>query len=165
MGGGQMLITIGAIVLLGSIILTTNRTINGSSNILLYSNIGLESVSLATSTIEEAESKSFDESTINQNDTALTQLTQPSMLGQESGDMDDFDDWNGPNHNGLVQTFNLSTGIYKDSTRVCYVNVGNLQGTSTVRTWHKRIDVWVWNTVDPVDKVYMSAVYSYWYFR
>jgi len=82
-----------------------------------------------------------------------------------SGDMDDFDDWNGPNHTGLTQTYNLSTGIYKVLSKVCYVNVGNLQGTSATRTWHKRIDVWVWNTVDTTDKVYMSAIYSYWYFR
>ncbi|MCL4538458.1 MAG: hypothetical protein M1469_09960 [Bacteroidetes bacterium] len=54
MGTGQMLLTVGAIILLSTIILTTNRSLNDNDEILLKTNLGLEEVSLATSIIEEA---------------------------------------------------------------------------------------------------------------
>ncbi|MCL4538459.1 MAG: hypothetical protein M1378_02485 [Bacteroidetes bacterium] len=53
--------------------------------------------------------------------TSLSSLTPPSELGQENGDstdLDDFDDYNGLNDNGLIQCDTLSTGIYYARTRV-----------------------------------------------
>lgn len=95
MGTGQMLLTIGAVILLGNIILTTNRGIANSSQLMLKTNFGLEAVSLASSTVEEAESLPFDESTRFNSDTSTSQLTAAANLGEESssGDtLDDFDD-------------------------------------------------------------------------
>ncbi len=169
MGTGQMLLTIGAVILLGNIILTTNRGIANSSQLMLKTNFGLEAVSLASSTVEEAESLPFDESTRFNSDTSTSQLTAAANLGEESssGDtLDDFDDYNGPPNQGYrIASLTLGTGIYDVKTHVCYVTPSNLTGSSSTPTWHKRIDVWVWNTADTKDTIEVSSVYSYWYFR
>ncbi len=172
MGTGQMLVTIGAIVLLGSIILTTNRGISNSSQVLLQTSFGIDEVSLATSVIEKAQDLAFDDHTkdstwIN----ALSGLTPPTSLGQENGDatdLDDFDDFNGlPNQKFRIEFDTLSTGIYEVKTHVSYVTrnatTGSLDTTSTGATWSKQLTVWVWNTVDTAHVVKMSSVFSYWY--
>jgi hypothetical protein len=172
MGTGQTLLTIAAIMLLGTVILSTDRSINDTGQVLLNSNIGLEEVSLATSTIEEAEGKAFDENTDTNNVTQLSQLTPANMLGQENGDpndFNDFDDYNGLSHNGLLRIDTVSVdsvvmGIYYDSTRVYYVDpASGLDNPVDRRTWYKRLDVWIWNR-DVPDTVKMHTVFSYWYF-
>ncbi len=167
MGTGQTLLTIGAIFILGTVILTTNRSLNDTSAVLMHSNIGLEEVSLATSIMEEAEGKAFDQNTDSNAVTSTSQLTPASLLGQENNnpnDLDDFDDYNGLNNQGLRETFQLSTGTYVVLTRVCYVPSNDPSGpASTTQTWNKRMDIWVWNTLTP-DTVKMSTVYSYWNF-
>lgn len=173
MGTGQMLLTIGAIVLLGTIILTTNRSLSENDEVLLKADFGLEEVSLATSIIEEAQNTAFDQNTIDAEVTSLNHLTPAANLGQEnedSTDFDDFDDYNGwhkngTNKQGLTQEFSLSTGIYYAHTTVCYVDIGDLNGYSSSRTWSKRLDVSVWNQADPGDTVKMSTIFSYWYFK
>ena len=168
MGTGQTLLTIGAIMLLGTVILTINRSLNDSSEVLINSNVGLEEVSLATSVIEEAEGKAYDDSTKNNPLTSsqLSSLTPPDSLGQEghvTTDLDDFDDYNGPNHNGRTEIDTLNGSIYHVLTIVYYVSSSSPNTVSTTTTWNKRMDVWVWNTQIP-DTVKMHAIYSYWHF-
>ncbi len=173
MGTGQTLLTIGAIMLLGTVILTVNRNLNTNNLVLINSNIGLEEVSLATSVIQEAEGKAFDQHTINNplNSSQLDSLTPTGSLGQENGnpnDLDDFDDYNGLNNQGRLDSIPLSTGEYYVRTRVYYVNANDPTDTSSVPTWNKRIDVTVWNgnangTVNG-DVVKMHSVFSYWHF-
>ncbi len=169
MGTGQTLLTIGAVMLLGAIILTTSRSLVDNNEVLLRNNLELEEVSLATSVIEEAQEKAFDETTILQTDTSLSQLTPVSLLGQENNDptdTDDFDDYNGLNGQGLLQVDTMNTNqVYYDSTRVYYVALGNLNDTSSTPTWNKKLDVWVWCKDAPGDTVKMSTIYSYWWFR
>lgn len=172
MGTGQTLLTIAAIMLLGTVILSTDRSINETGQVLLNSNVGLEEVSLATSTIEEAEGKAFDENTDTSNVTQLSQLTPADQLGQEYGDstdLNDFDDYNGLHGNGrlvidTVKVDSVVTGIYYDSTHVCYVSPSTgLDQAVNSPTWYKRLDVYIWNRDIP-DTVKMHTVFSYWYF-
>ncbi|MCL4540224.1 MAG: hypothetical protein M1378_11625 [Bacteroidetes bacterium] len=172
MGTGQTLLTIAAIMLLGTVRLSTKRSLDDTSQVLLNSNVGLEEVSLATSTIEEAQGKTFDEQTDTNNVTSLNQLTPANQLGQENGDpndLNDFDDYNGLYGNGrlvidTVVVDSVITGIYCDSTRVYYVSPkSGLDNNVNTRTWSKRLDVWVWNKDIP-DTVKMHTVFSYWYF-
>ncbi len=169
MGTGQTLLTIGAVMLLGTIILTTSRSLVDNNEVMLKNNLGLEEVSLATSIIEEAQEKPFDESTILQTDTSLSQLTPPSALGQEGNDptdTNDFDDYNGLDDTGLVQIDTMNTKlIYYARTRVYYVSPGSLDDSSSTATWAKRLDVSVWSKDAPGDTVKMSTVYGYWWFR
>lgn len=176
MGTGQMLISIGAMILLGTIMLTTNKGIVGSNQVLLDTGYGIDAVSLATSTIERADGLAFDEAT--KDDTtgsliSLSQLTPPASLGQENGDstdFDDYDDFNGPTggpDSYLIESDTLPTGsIYDIKTEVHYVyrtSSGDIVITTTAPTWSKQLDVWVWNVATPGDTVHMTDVFSYWY--
>ncbi len=167
MGTGQTLLTIGAMMLLGIVILTTNRNINDTSDTLLRTNCGLDAVSLAASVIQEADSTAFDSSTVRNAVTQLSQLTPAGSLGQEnnnSNDLNDFDDYNGLNGQGRLDSTKLSTGWYYWRTRVCYVgNYSDLSQNSSTQTWSKRLDVWVWNK-DLPDTIVMHSIYSYWFF-
>lgn len=167
MGTGQMVLTICAIMLLGAIILTTNRSLYSNSQLLMKTSFGLEEVSLAISVMEEAQGTAFDENTIGAKVTAPNKLTTAPLLGQENNDpndLDDFDDYNGLKGAGRLETFNLSTGIYYVKTKVCYVVPANLDGQSPNASFSKRLDVWVWNKEDSSSVIKMSTVYSYWYF-
>jgi hypothetical protein len=166
MGTGQMLLTIGAIVTLGGVILNVNRNINNTGAILLHSNMGIEEISLASSIIEEAQGLAFDEVTDTGAVVSTSQLTPASALGQENNDpndLNDFDDFNGLNNKGRLEIDTLSTGVCYVYTRVHYVNLNDVNVESTSQTWNKRLDVWVWNS-SSTDTVKMQTVFSYWPF-
>lgn len=167
MGTGQTMLTIGAMMLLGMVILSTNRNIVDTSDVMLQANCGLDAVSLATSVIQEADSTAFDSSTVAGTDTSLLQLTPVSALGQDNNDpndLNDFDDYNGLNGQGRLDSTKLSTGKYYWRTRVYYVNnYSDLNQDSPVRSWTKRLDVYVWNK-DLPDTIVMHSIYSYWFF-
>ena len=52
MNTGQMLLTVGALVLLGTTVLTVNRSFNQQGFVLEQTEIGVYAVSLATSIVE-----------------------------------------------------------------------------------------------------------------
>lgn len=173
MGTGQTLLTIVAMMLLGTVILSTNGGIQNSSQVLLSTNYGLESVSLATSTIERAQNLAFDAATDTQAVSIpnMNLLTDPATLGHENNDpsdLNDFDDYNGLNNKGRLEVDTLSTGIYFVRTKVYYVRRNPTTGaldSSTSRTWSKKMDVWVWNKADTTTMVRTSTVFSYWFFN
>lgn len=157
-----MLLTVAAIMLLGTVILSTNRRIATTSSIMSTANYGLEDVALATKIIQEAQSKAFDQATADS--LPISGVSSFSAtLGQESGsnDFDDFDDYNG--YSPLFS--NLATGDYRASVTVRYVKYNPTTktiDTTSTRQWSKRIDVAVWNTVDPANVVRMHAIMSFW---
>ena len=166
MGTGQMLLTIGAIVILGGVILSVNRNIDNTGSILLHSNVGIQEVSIATSIMDQAEGLPFDQNTDTVSVTSTSALTPANALGQENGDstdLDDFDDFNGLNNMGRLETDTLGGNIFHILTRVCYVNRSDLMADAGTQTWNKRLDVWVWNS-QTTDTVKMNTVYSYWPF-
>lgn len=166
MGTGQMLLTIGAIMILGGVILSVNNNINNTSGILFHSNIGIEEVSLASSVMETAQGLAFDEVTDTGSVSTTDRLTPANALGQENGDstdLNDFDDFNGLNNMGRLEVDTLSSGIYYVLTKVCYVDQNDLMGRAGSQTWNKRLDVWVWNSAT-TDTVKMNTVFSYWNF-
>jgi hypothetical protein len=64
MNTGQMMLTICALVLLGTTVLTVNRTSLNQGTILRQTESGIYAVSLATSYIQKAVSLDFDEGTV-----------------------------------------------------------------------------------------------------
>ncbi|GJQ21536.1 MAG: hypothetical protein HBSIN02_18910 [Bacteroidia bacterium] len=157
-----MLLTAGAVVLIGLTVSTVQRNFANHGFILQQAEIGIYKVSLGMSVLEEAMGKAFDENTIDTDVSSVNSLT--STLGKESGegypDFDDFDDYN---------NYSTSLGIEGvDSLRVrcsvVYVNPSSPDGSSSSRTWHKKITVKVWGTVQP-DTLTFTHVFSYWSFR
>ncbi|MCX7797192.1 MAG: hypothetical protein N2249_01035 [Melioribacter sp.] len=177
MNTGQMLLTIGAIFLLSTVILTVNRGLLTTNTTMIDNRYGIMATSLGTSMIERAISKAFDENSDTTEVTSTSQLTLPNNLGLDSGEnrndpnrFDDFDDFNCYRTVPLLDSLILDPNdltkkiFFKTFCRVDYVDQNNPNTVSTTRTWHKRIQVIV--TSDAMkDTIRMSTVYSYWRFK
>ena len=109
---GQMIMVVGAIVLLGILVLNANSTVYQATDTMYTSEFGVTAISLATSLVEEAMGKMFDNVVADTGSAALydsTHLTAVGSLGPEAAktesyrgmtpgypnDFDDFDDFNG----------------------------------------------------------------------
>lgn len=169
MNTGQMMITLGALALLSLVILRVNNGFLNTSSILLDSKLGVLATSIGTSVIEEATGKAFDETTVSSSVEALSSLTSPTDLGTKTEtypDFDDFDDFNGLS----IIDKTIPAAEFHIDCEVVYISDSDLDGKSSIRTWHKKIIVKVsspsmYDYEENPDTVVMSAIYSYWYFR
>ena len=167
MGLGQMLLSVLAMALLGSVLLMMNTTTLDSGSSVETSEYEIMANSVGISQLESALGKSFDENTITSDISSTASLT--STLGKESIEtettFDDFDDYNGftKTITGDSVFFRSATFFIRDS--VDYVTIsGNTVVNSISRTYHKRLRVWV-SSPYMRDTLTFSTVYSYWYFR
>jgi hypothetical protein len=171
MNTSQMMITIGALLLLSLVILRVNNGFLNTNSVLIDSKLGVLATSVATSVIEEATGKAFDEKTVANTVNVLSDLQPPNSLGPEAGESysnyNDFDDFNG--YNRIDNT--MPAAEFSVDCIVEYVNDTDLDGKSNISTWNKKITVFVSSPSmyltdkDHPDTVTMSAIYSYWYFR
>ena len=174
MNTGQMMITIASLTLLSLVVLTINRNFLTTNSSLLTNKQALSATSLATSIIEEASGKAYDEQTLSgasiSNPNSFT-----SLLGPESGEhynfngitsFDDFDDFD-----GLTDSVNIpGSGIYNFWVEVNYLDA-NLNITSsrqfnkilTVKVSNKGMMSDYFNNSTKPDTVTMTFIYSYWF--
>jgi hypothetical protein len=181
MNTGQMLLTTMAIVLLGTTILTVNRSSLQHGTILQQTQIGVYGISLATSIVEEASGKAFDEKTVDAAVSTPSSLTSASSLNPESGEttspvstknFDDFDDYN-----NLVMGVNVpGVDSFVVKAKVYYVNETAPEVKVTSPTWLKRMDVLVLPSgladtsrlkmgLATGDTIKLSYIFSYFNFR
>ena len=182
MNTGQTILTLGAVILWSFTVLLTNRSSLQHGTIINQTQIDVYAVSLAQAKIEEASGKSFDQysasDTLGNGNaiTALSQLTDPTHLGKESGenypDFNDFDDYNYFSGNNPFKIYVPGVDTFRIQTTVFYVDTTDPNGQSNFRTWHKKMIVKVWPTISPwtsdtpkPDTVIMTYIYSYWWFR
>ncbi len=175
MNTGQMLITIGAIFLLSLVILRVTSTLLSTNDVLDRSKIGLLAVSVATSAIEEASGKAFDENTIAGPASDPNQLS--SVLRAESGEIypafDDVDDFNEFKTSPKLDTVDISGSAFIVFQTFCiidYVSDNDPEQVSNQRTWNKRLTVKV-TSADMTDEytgrqdtIILKTVYSYFHF-
>jgi hypothetical protein len=167
MNTGQMLLTLGALMLLSVMVLRVNNNVVNTNSVLLDTKFGVLAVSLATSIVEEANKKAFDAVTDGDAITDVNLLTAAYGLGPNASEFypnfNDFDDFN--NYTRYVT--NIPSAEFKIVCKVNYVNPSNLDGTSSIRTWHKKITVFVTSHSmnNEKDTVKVSSIYSYWFFR
>jgi hypothetical protein len=169
MNTGQMLLTVGAMVLLGVTVLSVNRTSSTHGTILRQTEIGIYATSLATSVVEEASGQNFDEVTVADAITSTSVLTAPGSLGPETGEtttpastlnFDDFDDYN-----NLVKIDTIrGSDIFTTRAIVEYVNATNPNLAVASRSFNKRLTVSVTGTATQ-DTIRMSYIFSYFNFR
>ncbi|HOI28670.1 MAG TPA: hypothetical protein PLZ15_02835 [Melioribacteraceae bacterium] len=175
MNTGQMLITIGAVFLLSMVILTTNRGLITTNSTMIDNRYGILATSLATSTIEKATGKAFDNNTDTIAVTSLTTLTNINYLGIDAGEnatnpegFNDFDDYNCYRTNPKLDTLAFEGTnrriVFRTFCRVDYVSLNNPNSAYNQRTWHKRLIVRVISP-EMTDTIKLSTIYSYWYFR
>ena len=161
MNTGQSLFSIGALLILSLTVLRVNNSILLTDSVMQDTKIGVLATSAATSLIEEAGKKAFDENSIN--DAVLSLSGLSNSLGYNTGEtqetFDDFDDYN-----GYILRDTINTIDFKMVCAVNYINPDNIDGTTTQKTWHKKMTVTVSSSFSK-DTLVFSSVYSYWYFR
>ena len=156
--------TMGAMVLLSTITLRVNTNNLMNETVRDQAQYGVLATSIATSMIEEATSKSFDERTDSNSVSALSELTLVGSLGPESGEtydlFNDFDDYNG----FTKRDSTMPSAVFDIICEVVYVESNKINEISSKTTWHKKINITVSSPFSQ-DTFYTSSIYSYWYFR
>lgn len=170
MNSGQMLITVGAIILLSIVILRVNSGFLSTNTVMMENKYGVMAISLATSMLEDAVGEAFDEATADST-RAISTSELSSTLGPETGEIynspatpfDDFDDYNGLTINTAADS-TLKSAEFDISCQVGYINAANPDVITGTRSWHKKITVTV-SSKSMVDTIRLSTIYSYFYFR
>ncbi len=169
MGTGQMLITVGAMILLSIIILSINQGYLVNTEVMLDAKFDLLATSLAISFVEDANGLAFDENT--SGGTTILNVSQLSSIGadspeyynsREDTDFNDFDDYD-----GLHVEYNdttLKSAIYHIDCEVGYITDINPDVFTASKTWYKKLNVTVFSP-SMTDTIRMSTVMSYFYFR
>lgn len=162
-----MMITIGALFLLSLVILRVTRGFLNTDEVLLDNKLGVLAVSVASSLLEEASGKAFDENTDSATVSSLSGLsTTLGPDGEVYPHFNDIDDYNG--FKKIDNT--IPAARFIDSVSVVYVSDANLNVPSASKTWNKKITVFVsspslFRADGKPDTIKMSQVFSYWYFR
>ena len=164
MNTGQTILTIIAIVFLGTNVVSVNRTFMQHGVILQQTEIGLFGTSLATSLVEEAQGKAFDKNSLQGLLQTTSECTPVDSLGPETGekreDYNDFDDYN-----KLRDTIRIKdVDTFLRWATVSYVDSTAPNVSTTYRTFCKRLTVYV-RGLAAQDTVRMSYLFSYWSFR
>ena len=161
----QVLLSVGAMILLSILIINVSRTSLYTEDVLYDSSFGILATSLGVSIIEDASKKHFDENTDSSAVSSTGELS--TILGPDSGEdpndpntFDDFDDYNGYTR---VDS-SMPSAIFNVKCKVVYVEPANLDSFSVNATWNKKLTVKVWS-ISMKDTVVQSSIFSYWYFR
>jgi hypothetical protein len=184
---GQIMMVALALMLLGGLVLNANSSVYQATDTMYTSEFGVTAISLATSIVEEASGKMFDNAIAGTNAAAVydsSLFTSPGTLGPDAGesyrgakDFNDIDDYNGLfivyKSNVALDTISTSgsnseiivPGIrskYFVRCRVCYVQPPDLDVPYTAKqTWHKKITVTV-TSPSTRDSLVYPAIMSYW---
>jgi hypothetical protein len=169
------LLTIGAFLILSTILLGFYELLAATGNQLTDSQDLILGTTVTESYIELAQGLAFDQLTDTSNaaignPSALTTIDHlgPDESAENSiGTFNDFDDFN------RFQVEKTATGTNKRFTttfRVYYVNPNNVGLVSTSQTFVKRLDLKTWRSYPPsanggaVDTVRMSIALGYFHF-
>ena len=163
MNTGQMLLALGAMILLSTTVLRVNNTFLTTDTVLDETKYSFLATSIGSSIIQEAKNKAFDNGTDTTAVDQLNLLTLESNLGPEGGEtyatFNDFDDFDG--YSRVDST--MPSAVFYVSCKVEYVNE-NQPDQASNRTWNKMITVTVTSPY-MTDVIKMSTIYSYWFFR
>ena len=161
---GQMMLTIGAMVLLATLMLRINTNNLQTDTVRSEAQYGVLATSIITSIVEKAKSLAFDATTDSNNVTSVNELTASAGLGPGFGEtydtFNDFDDFNGY----TKVDSSMPSAVFDISCEVFYIQAANLKEKYHSRTWHKKITVQV-SSDFMQDTIKQSSIYSYWYFR
>ena len=126
MNTGQMIMSLGAMMLLATIMLRVNTANLTNESVRDDAQFGVLATSLATSLIEQAHGLAFDEKSDTNAIYSVSDLS--SVLGPESGEgagnFDDFDDYNG----FTKRDSTMPSEVFDISCSVVYVDQGHIKG-------------------------------------
>jgi len=178
MNTGQILLTIGALVLLSLAIFNINNMLFHCDISLAENRYRLEALSLLTSYIEQASQYFFDEtSTDTSSEKNLQDFTSLANFGfdeNDYGEIDDFDDF----HNYVKIDTGRSGVVYRNMFKVEYIKlVGNDIVVSSNKEYHKRMTIYITDDYNPPlifkfvngqkmkDTLSVSFIHSYWFYN
>ncbi len=152
MGTGQTMLTILAMLLMGRLILMVNENNANMGEAVKMSEYRITATSLATSYLEDATGKEYDEKTLPPYDpptVSASTCTSPVSLGTDAGEVypnfDDFDDFNGLDRQDTLRdlTGKIITAIYHVVGKVQYVKISGstLVPETAVPTYTKRFTI------------------------
>jgi len=162
----QMTLALCAMFLLTITIQNVNKKTLFTGDTLYNSNFGITATSIASSIIEDAGKKRFD-NVYFVGDSIITDVlsfTPANALGVDAGEdisnrltFNDFDDYD--NYASVDST--MPSAIFNLSCRVSYVDGANPDVSISNQSWHKKMTVKVWSK-SMQDTIRMSTVFSYW---
>jgi hypothetical protein len=174
MNTGQTLMTLGAFMLLTTVLLNFYSILSSTNDSIASGQDGILETTIATSYIELAQGLAFDEVT-DSSDIALgnpNALTDPGNLGPDGPDEDsvqnftDFDDFNGLTVDKEASGTNRR---YRTTFEVHYVDPLNIENIKMSKTFVKRIDLTTWRIFPPVsgitDTLKTSSIMGYFNFN
>lgn len=178
-----MLLTLGAMMLLGVIILNANSSMLDNEQVVMDSEFGVAAISLATSLVEEIQGKLFDAAAADSGITSLSKLTPAGSFGPSylekyhptdttKADFNDVDDFNNFWIEFVADTSRAKVATYRGDARgfradyqvrarVYYVNKGAPDGSTSTATWHKKVVVTV-TSPSSRDTLSFPTIISYW---
>lgn len=162
------MLTMGAFILLSTILVTFYRLLGESGQTLDAAQAGITKVSLATSYMQLAQALHFDHVTDSTFVTDVSALTLPTNLRREPGEdslalFNDLDDFNG--YEIVEEKLGGNLGTYHTRFVVSYVNPDDVNQISTSRTFVKRMDMTITRIVPPsTDTLRVSMIMGYWHF-
>ena len=161
-----MILSLGAMILLTITIQNINKKTLYTEDTMYNSNFGITATSIASSIIEDAGKKRFDNVFYSGDSVVanVSSFTPANALGVDSGEVtsnpltfNDFDDYD--NYTTVDST--MPSAIYDVACSVCYVNRATPDITLNTQSWHKKITVRVWSR-SMQDTIAMSTIFSYW---
>lgn len=159
MGGAQMMLVLGAMVLLSFLVLNTNRAEFSSDQQMAQSEYILAATAVGQTLIGEICGKAFDAATAADEKAPVSAFTAPGGLGHNSSEnypnFNDFDDY----HRFTTSVMTPRAGAFSVSCLVDYVDPNLPDRTSTIRTRTKRLRVTVDSEFldDPLNLVYYKS--------
>lgn len=164
MNTGQMMLTLGAMLLLSFLTLRVNNSQLSTQDVMQTSKFGILAISLASSLIEEANHKFYDEATVGEFIDVASKMTIPGNLGKDTGEfwpdsIDDFDDYNGYSYVDST----MPSAVFNMACAVNYVLPSNPDSVVNTQTFHKRLLITVTSKAMS-DTIRLSTIFSYWKF-
>lgn len=177
MSTNQTLLTIGAFILLSTILVSFYGLLGQSGDTIGEAQQGISEQTLLTTYTELANALYFDEATIDSSLTVseINLLTSPTALGPNNPppidedyevNLKTFDDIDDLHNFAIVEsTMTGVIGTYKTIFSVCYVNPTNVNQKSSSRTFIKRLDMKISRLSPPSqDTLKSSIVMGYFHF-
>lgn len=172
MNTGQTIITIGAIVLLTTILQGTYASLGNVGSDIASGQDGILATTIATSYCEIANGLSFDAVTDTSDDALATPTALTYPCAAEAGEdslfkFNDFDDFNNFVDDKLAGT---SGRRYRTRFAVSYVDEANIANSVAYRTYIKRLDMKTWRVFpapmaeETLDTLVTSIVMGYFHF-
>lgn len=160
MNTGQTMLSIGALILLSAMILRVNSSFLSTDTNVQAAKFGVLATSLATSYIEEASRKQFDENTSVAISDSTLLSTNLGLDGTETiSDCDDFDDFN----NLDTTITDLPSATFDVRCKVSYINPQNPNVDVNYPTWNKKLTVTISSPFSQ-DTIRISSIFSYFKF-